>query len=99
MAPPEKGVRGGAAWEPIVEMGPLGRASRSPGLEQQVTSVVPLSQPHLYASATGLFIVILWQRSHDEPQQRGVSTFTLSAEVSTAMSDPFTEGKRMPDEQ
>lgn len=69
MAPPDKGLRRGPGSMPIVEMVPIGRASRSPGLEHEVMSVAPLSQPHLHSSATVLFIIILWQRSHDEHQQ------------------------------
>lgn len=84
---------------PIVEMGPIGRASRSAGLEHQVTSVAPLSQPHLNSPAAVLFLLFYGSALMTSTNKRGVSTFTLSAEVSTAMSDPFTGGKEMRDKQ
>lgn len=76
MAPPDKGLRGGPGSMLVVEMLAIGRASRSPGLEHQVMTVIPLSQPHLYSSATVfwfiffiLLLIILLQRFRDEHEQ------------------------------
>lgn len=80
-APPDKGLHGEPGSMLIVEMVPSGRASRSSGLEHQVLTVIPLSQPHLYSSGAVLFFLLLFycRALMMSINKRGVSIFTLSA--------------------
>lgn len=78
-APPDNGLHGEPGSMLIVEMMPNGRASRSSGLEHQVMTVIPLSQPHLYSSVAVLFFFFLLQSLMMSINKRVVSIFTLSA--------------------